>query len=69
MYPSPQVTPVTGRDWSEEAVGWFRATVRSRMFYARLNTHGPEVTVELFFEKGKLGAMRYLKYQTPYVLL
>lgn len=49
-----------GSDWTEEAVGWFQATVHNRTLYARLYPQGPEVTVELFLEKGKLGAMRYL---------
>lgn len=51
---------MNGKDWSEEAVGWFRAMVHNRTFYARLYTQGSNVTVELFLEKGKLGAMRYL---------
>ena len=55
----PQVTPVNGSDWSEEAVGWFQAMVHNRTLYARLYPQGPKVTVELFLEKGKLGAMRY----------
>ncbi|KAL7395424.1 hypothetical protein ABVT39_016467 [Epinephelus coioides] len=52
------VTPVNGSDWSEEAVGWFRAMVHNRTLYARLYPQGPKVTVELYLEKGKLGAMR-----------
>ncbi|KAL6117836.1 uncharacterized protein ACO6RY_15546 [Pungitius sinensis] len=52
------VTPVNGSDWSEEAVGWFQAMVHNRTLYARLYPQGPKVTVELFLEKGKLGAMR-----------
>ncbi|KAG8004138.1 KH domain-containing protein akap-1 [Nibea albiflora] len=52
------VTPVHGRDWSEEAVSWFQAMVHNRTLYARLYPQGPKVTVELFLEKGKLGAMR-----------
>ncbi|KAM8910733.1 uncharacterized protein AB9W97_006952 isoform 1-T1 [Spinachia spinachia] len=52
------VTPVNGSDWSEEAAGWFKAMVHNRTLYARLYPQGPEVTVELFLEKGKLGAMR-----------
>ncbi|KAI3351885.1 hypothetical protein L3Q82_020715 [Scortum barcoo] len=52
------VTPVNGKDWSEEAVVWFQAMVHSRTLYARLYPQGPKVTVELFLEKGKLGAMR-----------
>ncbi|KAK9517886.1 hypothetical protein VZT92_023223 [Zoarces viviparus] len=52
------VTPVNGSEWSEEAVGWFKAMVHNRTLYARLYPQGPKVTVELFLEKGKLGAMR-----------
>ncbi|XP_047441832.1 uncharacterized protein LOC125008584 [Mugil cephalus] len=52
------VTPVNGTDWSEEAVGWFKAMVHNRKLYARLYPQGPKVTVELFLERGKLGAMR-----------
>ncbi|XP_028444528.1 uncharacterized protein gjb1b isoform X2 [Perca flavescens] len=52
------VTPVNGSDWSEEAVGWFKTMVHNRTLYARLYPQGPKVTVELFLEKGKLGAMR-----------
>ncbi|MED6250003.1 hypothetical protein ATANTOWER_022993 [Ataeniobius toweri] len=53
------VTPINGRDWTEEAVGWFKAMVHDRTLYARFYPQGPTVTVELFLEKGKLGAMRY----------
>jgi len=49
---------VNGGDWSEEAVGWFRAMVHNRTLYARLHPQGPRAAVELFLEKGKLGAMR-----------
>ncbi|XP_041654112.1 uncharacterized protein LOC121516768 [Cheilinus undulatus] len=52
------VTPVNGCGWSEEAVGWFQAMVHNRTLYARLYPQGPKFTVELFLEKGKLGAMR-----------
>lgn len=52
---------MNGSDWSEEAVDWFRAMVHNKMLYARVYPQGPKVTVELFFEKGKLGAMRYLR--------
>ncbi|KAF7229577.1 putative LOC107395772-like protein [Nothobranchius furzeri] len=52
------VSPVNGGGWSEEAVSWFKAMVHNRRLYARLNPQGPTVTVELFLEKGKLGAMR-----------
>ncbi|XP_038554866.1 uncharacterized protein LOC119888379 [Micropterus salmoides] len=50
------VTPVNGNDWTEEAVDWFQAMVHNRTLYARLYPQGPKV--ELFLEKGKLGAMR-----------
>ncbi|XP_077433421.1 uncharacterized protein LOC144058776 [Vanacampus margaritifer] len=52
------VIPINGTDWSEEAVDWFRAMVHNRTFYARIYTNEPGVSVELFLEKGKLGAMR-----------
>ncbi|XP_016894980.1 uncharacterized protein LOC103391161 isoform X6 [Cynoglossus semilaevis] len=52
------VTPLNGREWSEESVGWFKDMVHNRTLYARLYPHGPKVTVELFMEKGMLGAMR-----------
>ncbi|XP_026213031.1 uncharacterized protein LOC113160167 isoform X2 [Anabas testudineus] len=52
------VMPVNGRDWSEQAVGWFKAILHNRTLYARLYPQGSKVTVELFLEKGKLGAMR-----------
>ncbi|XP_069553219.1 tudor domain-containing protein 6-like [Brachyistius frenatus] len=52
------VMPANGRDWSEEAVGWFKTMVHNRTLYARLYPQGSTVTVELFLEKGKLGAMR-----------
>ncbi|XP_042349668.1 uncharacterized protein LOC121948350 isoform X2 [Plectropomus leopardus] len=52
------VTPVNGSDWSKEAVDWFKAMVHNRTLFARLYPQGPKVTVELFLEKGKLGAMR-----------
>ena len=53
------MTPVNGRNWSEEAVGWLKAMVHNRTLYARLYPQGRKVAVELFIEKGKLGAMRY----------
>ncbi|XP_019725431.1 uncharacterized protein LOC109515836 isoform X2 [Hippocampus comes] len=52
------VIPKNGTDWTEEAVDWFREMVHNRTFYARIYTDGPGVSVELFLEKGKLGAMR-----------
>ncbi|PWA23693.1 hypothetical protein CCH79_00005903, partial [Gambusia affinis] len=51
------VKPINGTDWTEEAVGWFKAMVHDRTLYARMYPQGPTVTVELFLEKGKLGAM------------
>lgn len=59
LLPPLQVTPINGRDWTEEAVNWFKDMVHGRTLYARLYPQGPTVTVELFLEKGKLGAMRY----------
>lgn len=50
---------MNGNDWSDEAVGWFHTMVHNRILYARLYPKGPKVTVELFLEKGRLGAMRY----------
>ncbi|XP_027863815.1 uncharacterized protein LOC114138638 isoform X1 [Xiphophorus couchianus] len=52
------VMPINGTDWTEEALGWFKAMVHDRTLYARTYPQGPTVTVELFLEKGKLGAMR-----------
>ncbi|KAG7518622.1 hypothetical protein JOB18_039041 [Solea senegalensis] len=52
------VTPVNGTDWSEESVGWFKDMVHNRTLFARLYPQAANVTVELFLEKGKLGAMR-----------
>ncbi|XP_015243991.1 PREDICTED: tudor domain-containing protein 7B-like [Cyprinodon variegatus] len=52
------VRPVNGRDWTEEAVDWFKAMVHGRTLYARLYPQGLAVSVELFLERGKLGAMR-----------
>lgn len=58
LYSPPQVMPVNGISWSEESVEWFHTMVRNRTLYARLYPQGCEVTVELFFERGKIGAMR-----------
>ncbi|KAM9741037.1 uncharacterized protein ACNS7B_012285 [Menidia menidia] len=52
------VRPIDGRLWSEQAVSWFKEMVHNRTLYARLYPQGPTVSVELFLEKGKLGAMR-----------
>lgn len=50
---------MNGKDWSEEAVGWFRAVVHNRTLFARFYTQESSVEVELFLEKESLGALRY----------
>ncbi len=60
---------MNGRDWSEEAVGWFQAMVHNRTLYSRLYPQGPKVTVELFLEKGKLGAMRCLSMKHGWLVV
>ncbi|XP_026796329.3 tudor domain-containing protein 5 [Pangasianodon hypophthalmus] len=52
------VKPVNGESWSTEAVRWFKDKVNKRTLYARLYPEGSRVIVELFMEKGKIGAMR-----------
>ncbi|KAJ3587629.1 hypothetical protein NHX12_011226 [Muraenolepis orangiensis] len=52
------VTPVEGRRWTEQAVSWFKAVVEKRTLYARLHPLGSALSVQLFPEKGKMGAMR-----------
>ncbi|XP_053486359.1 uncharacterized protein LOC128611109 isoform X1 [Ictalurus furcatus] len=52
------VKPVNGESWSTEAVSWFKDTVNKRTLYARFYPEGSRVLVELFMEKGKIGAMR-----------
>lgn len=52
--------PINGIEWSDEAVDWFKTMTHNRTFYARLYPQKPTVTVELFLEKGKMGAMRYI---------
>ncbi|CAL8263530.1 unnamed protein product [Lota lota] len=52
------VSPVDGRRWTEEAVSWFKAMVEKRTLYARLFPLGSAITVQLFLERGKMGAMR-----------
>lgn len=59
--------PVNGIGWSEEAVEWFHAMVHNRTLYARLYPQGCEVTVELFFERGKIGAMRCITKESMYI--
>ncbi|KAK9963499.1 hypothetical protein ABG768_006681 [Culter alburnus] len=49
------VRPVNGETWSFEAISWFKSKVLSKTLYARIY---PEEEVELFMEKGKIGAMR-----------
>ncbi|KAM9470051.1 tudor domain-containing protein 5-like isoform 3-T4 [Clarias gariepinus] len=52
------VKPVNGESWSAEAVIWFKEKVNKRTLYARLYPEENGVIVELFMEKGKIGAMR-----------
>ncbi|XP_045068391.1 uncharacterized protein LOC121556115 isoform X2 [Coregonus clupeaformis] len=54
------VRPVDGCGWTQQSVSWFRDMVDNRTLYARLYPQGDgdNTTVELFIEKGKLGAMR-----------
>ncbi|XP_076877161.1 uncharacterized protein LOC143526573 [Brachyhypopomus gauderio] len=52
------VNPVNGESWSTDALSWFKDKVNNRMLYARLYPEDSKVMVELFMEKGKIGAMR-----------
>ncbi|KAK2890618.1 hypothetical protein Q8A67_013261 [Cirrhinus molitorella] len=52
------VRPVIGETWSFEAISWFKSTVQNKTLYARLYPEEGQVLVELFMEKGKIGAMR-----------
>ncbi|XP_016389009.1 uncharacterized protein LOC107724541 isoform X2 [Sinocyclocheilus rhinocerous] len=52
------VRPVNGETWSFEAISWFKSKVQNKTLYARLYPEEGEVLVELFMEKGKIGAMR-----------
>ncbi|XP_018602069.1 uncharacterized protein LOC108931004 isoform X2 [Scleropages formosus] len=52
------VSPANGHEWSTEAVDWFKDKVNSTILYARVFPQDTRVTVELFTEKGKMGAMR-----------
>ncbi|KAL6479641.1 hypothetical protein MHYP_G00106740 [Metynnis hypsauchen] len=52
------VNPVNGESWSAQAINWFKDKVSGRTLYARLYPEGNGVRVELFMEKGKIGAMR-----------
>ncbi|XP_059378188.1 uncharacterized protein LOC132114067 [Carassius carassius] len=52
------VRPVNGETWSFEAISWFKSKVQNKTLYARLYPEEREVLVELFMEKGKIGAMR-----------
>ncbi|XP_035265457.1 uncharacterized protein LOC118223269 isoform X2 [Anguilla anguilla] len=52
------VSPVNGQDWTPDAVDWFKDKVKGRTLYARLYPQGKDVRIELFMEKGKIGAMR-----------
>ncbi|KAK7141717.1 hypothetical protein R3I93_015760 [Phoxinus phoxinus] len=49
------VRPVFGETWSFEAISWFKSKVQNKTLYARIY---PEGEVELYMEKGKIGAMR-----------
>lgn len=53
-----QVRPVNGANWSFEAISWFKCKVKNKTLYARLYPERGKVLVELFMEKGKIGAMR-----------
>ncbi|CAL8355729.1 unnamed protein product [Merluccius merluccius] len=59
------VTPAEGSQWTEQAVSWFKAMVENRTLYARLYPLDSTITVQLFLEKGKMGAMRYFLWQAP----
>ncbi|XP_052011050.1 uncharacterized protein LOC127663491 [Xyrauchen texanus] len=52
------VRPVNGELWSVEAISWFKSKVQNKTLYARLYPQSAEVSVELFMQKGKIGAMR-----------
>ncbi|KAI7801294.1 hypothetical protein IRJ41_004112 [Triplophysa rosa] len=52
------VRPVNGENWSSEAISWFKSKVKKKTLYARLYLERGNVLVELFMEKGKIGAMR-----------
>ncbi|XP_061089977.1 uncharacterized protein LOC133123522 [Conger conger] len=52
------VSPVNGQDWTPDAVSWFKDKVNGRTLYARLYSQGKDFRIELFMEKGKIGAMR-----------
>ncbi|KAL0974362.1 hypothetical protein UPYG_G00219430 [Umbra pygmaea] len=54
------VRPADGCFWTHVSVSWFRDMVENRILYARVYPQvGSELTsVELFMEKGKMGAMR-----------
>ncbi len=48
---------MNGETWSSEAISWFKSKVQNKTLYARLYPE-EEALVELFMEKGKIGAMR-----------
>ncbi len=48
---------MNGGTWSFEAISWFKSKVQNKTLYARLYPE-EEVLVELFMEKGTIGAMR-----------
>lgn len=49
---------MNGESWSTEAVRWFKDKVNKRTLYARIYSEESRVSVELFMEKGKIGAIR-----------
>ncbi|KAJ8255452.1 hypothetical protein GJAV_G00205030 [Gymnothorax javanicus] len=52
------VSPSSGTEWTPDAVSWFKGKVMGRVLYARLYPQRKNVRIELFLEKGKIGAMR-----------
>lgn len=52
------MTPANGENWSLEAISWFKKKVENKTLYARLYPEKDKVLVEVFMEKGKIGAIR-----------
>lgn len=59
---------MNGISWTEEAVEWFHTMVHNRTLYARLYPRGCEVTVEMFFERGKIGSMRCVTIESQVLI-
>lgn len=55
--------PLDGEGWTNQAVNWFKDKVSNRTLYARLFPQDIRVSVELFMERGKIGAMRSVSFQ------